>query len=193
MTDGITTCAVCGAQYLNTALAACAECHAPFGAEVLTEGGEEVGYDLADWDAEQRATLAGALARDGIAHRWEEGELVIAEADADHVDQLVDHVDSPDALTEEDDDGGRAADVLSALYVSSDVLQHDPDVTAAVVELLEALERAPDLAPYGIEAAVWDDVLARATTVADLLAEDGDPDAVAAAARALRELVRPLV
>jgi hypothetical protein len=191
--DGITTCAVCGAQYLNTTLSVCAECHSPFGAPALAVGGDEVGYDLTDWDAQQRASLAGSLARDGIAHRWEAGELVVAESDSEQVDELVDQIDHPDALTEEGDDGDLGADVLSALYVSSDVLQHDPTVTAAVVELLEALERAPELPPYGIDAAVWEDVLTRATAVADLLAEDDDQDDVAAAARSLRELVRPLV
>jgi hypothetical protein len=194
MSDGITTCAVCGAQYLNTALVACAECHSPFGADVLAEGGDEVGYDVADWDARQRADMAGALVRDGIAHRWEDGELVVAEVDAARVEELVDLVDHPDALAElEDDDGGLAADVLSAFYVSSDVLQHDPSVTAAVVELLEAVERAPEAPPYGIDAEVWEEVLTRATAVADLLADDAESDEVAAAARALRELVRPLV
>jgi hypothetical protein len=193
MTDGITTCAMCGAQYFNTALEACADCHAPFGAEALAEGGDEVGYELADWDAHQRAELAGALARERVAYRWEASELVVAEADADRVDELVDAIDNPDALAEEDDDGQLAADVLSALYVSSDVLQHDPLVAAAVVELLEALDRAPDLPPYGIDAQLWDDVLARATAVADLLAEEADGEVVAAAARTLRELVRPLV
>jgi hypothetical protein len=193
MTDGITTCALCGARYFNTALEACAECHAPFGAEALAEGGDEVGYELADWDAHRRVELAGALARDRIAYRWEASELVVAEGDSDRVDELVDTIDNPDALAEEADDGELAADVLSALYVSSDVLQHDPLVAAAVVELLEALERAPELPPYGIEAELWDDVLGRATAVADLLADEADGDEVAAAARSLRELVRPLV
>jgi hypothetical protein len=192
---GITTCAVCGAKYLNTTLTACADCGAPFGAVLLAEGGEEVGYDLADWDDTQRAELAASLARDGIAHRWEDAEMVVAEADADHVEGLVDAIDNPDVLAEEDDDGDLAADVLSALYVSSDVLQSDPTSPAAVIDLLDAIEQAPELPPYGIEGSVWGLILDRANAVAELLAPDVDAEdeAIAAAAHALRELVRPLV
>ncbi|MGE0795542.1 MAG: hypothetical protein AB7H43_06960 [Acidimicrobiia bacterium] len=193
MSDGITTCTVCGAQYLRTTLVACTDCGAPFGGQLLAEGGEEVGYDLQDWDDRQRAELVGGLAGAGIAHRWDDGELVVAEGDADRVDQLVDAVDHPDALAEEDDDGNLAADVLSALYVSSDVLQHDPAATTAVVELLEALERVPDLPPYGIDGELWGEVVARAVALADLLAEESEGEDVAVAARSLREVVRPLV
>jgi hypothetical protein len=192
--DGITTCSVCGARYLRTTLAACAECHAPFGTEPLDGEGGGVGYDLADWDEGQRAELVAGLARDGLAHRWDDGELVVAEADADRVDELVDRIDHPDALeAEEDDDGGLAAEVLSDLFVAADVLRHEPAGESAVVGLLEALERAPELPPYGLDGAVWGEVLARAGALADLLAGGADPDEVAPAARALRDAVRPLV
>jgi hypothetical protein len=192
--DSITVCAVCGARYLRTSLTACAACHAPFATELLAEGGEEVGFDLADWDDTQRADIAMVLVRAGIAHRWEDSELVVADDDADRVEDLVDAVDQPDALPEQaDDDGDLAADVLSALYVSSDVLQHDAGSEAAALDLLEALDQAPEVPPYGIEGEAWGEILARAGAVADLLAAEADDEEVATAARALRELVRPLV
>jgi hypothetical protein len=191
--DGITTCPACGAQYLRTALVACAECGTPFGGTRLEPGDDEVGYDLADWFPALRAELVAALADAGTPHRWDGDELVVREVDAEHVDELIDRLDNPDALDEEEDDGAVGADVLSALYVSADVLQHEPDDTTAVVELLEAVERAPEVPPYGIEGTTWRAVLERAGALADSLGDDADPEDVVAAARALRELVRPLV
>jgi hypothetical protein len=200
MTD-VLTCSSCGAQYLSTAVA-CADCGTP-----LVEGPrleppapdaevEEVGYDLADWRDDQRRDLGLALAPAGVASRWEGTDLVVRLADADHVEALIDDIDSPDALAvdeeEVDDDGG--AELLSALYVAADVLQHDPSANVAVIELLEAAERASELGPpYGLDGDLWREVQRRADALADLLGEEAEDDDVMAAARALREAVHPLV
>ncbi|HEY2332629.1 MAG TPA: hypothetical protein VGH94_11990 [Acidimicrobiales bacterium] len=191
--DGITTCEVCGAQFLHTGLTACSECHAPFGTKPLAPGGDEVDYDLADWDDDRRAEVTMALVRDEIAHRWEGHELVVAQADGVRADEIVDRIDHPDSLAAEPDDGDLAADVLSSLYVSADVLQHEPGSGSSAEELMDALTRAPEASPYGVDASLWNEILGLARSVADHLAVDDDPDAVAAAAHALRELVWPLV
>jgi hypothetical protein len=84
--------------------------------------------------------------------------------------------------------------VLSSLYVTSDVLVHDPDSSAAVVELLESVEAAGSLPlPYGLDGDQWAELLRRADELADLLGTDADAAEVAAAARRLRDAVRPLV
>jgi hypothetical protein len=194
MSDGpdLVSCPRCGAQYLATATT-CADCGARLRAE--GEGGDEVGYDLADWSTEQREELVSALAAEGVAARLEDTELVVAEADADVAEELIEEVDAPDALAAEDDDGDdAAAGVLSSLYVTSDVLVHDPDSSAAVVELLESVEAAGSLPlPYGLDGEQWAGLLRTADELADLLGADADDTEVAAAARRLREAVRPLV
>jgi hypothetical protein len=194
MSEGpdLVSCPRCGAQYLATSTT-CADCGARLRAE--GEGGDEVGYDLADWSAEQREELVAALAAEGVAARLEDTELVVAEADADVAEELIEEVDAPDALAAEDDDGDdAAAGVLSSLYVTSDVLLHDPDSSAAVVELLESVEAAGSLPlPYGLDGDQWSGLLRTADELADLLGADADDTEVAAAARRLREAVRPLV
>ena len=194
MSEGpdLVSCPRCGAQYLATATT-CADCGARLRAE--GEGGDEVGYDLSDWSAEQREELVAALTAEGVAARLEDMELVVAEADADVAEELIEEVDAPDALAAEDDDGDdAAASVLSSLYVTSDVLVHDPDSSAAVVELLESVEAAGSLPlPYGLDGEQWSELLRTADELADLLGADADDTEVAAAARRLREAVRPLV
>jgi hypothetical protein len=188
----LTTCPRCGAQYLVlAAVTTCVDCGAR-----LRGGGEddEVGYDLADWSAEQRAELVGSLAAEGVVARLEDTELVVAEADAAVAEELIEEVDAPDALDAEEDDGDAAARVLSSLYVTSDVLVRDPDSSAAVVELLESVEAAADLPlPYGLDGDVWSGLLRAADELADLLGAAADDEDVAAAARRLRDAVRPLV
>jgi hypothetical protein len=86
------------------------------------------------------------------------------------------------------------AELLSKLYVSADVLQHDGNSAAAVLELLEAAEQTAELGPpYGVDGDLWRDLLDKVGTVADLLGAEAPEEDVMAAARALREAVRPLV
>jgi hypothetical protein len=62
------------------------------------------------------------------------------------------------------------------------------------VELLEAAEAAGSSPlPYGLDGDVWAEVLRASEALADLLGEDSDDESVMAAARRLREAVRPLV
>lgn len=193
MTD-LVTCPACEATYVATATT-CADCGIPLAAgPVLEPSEDEVGYDLGDWGDGERAQLAATLAGEGIASRWEDHELVVREADADHVEELIEEIDNPDALAEEPDDDDGGADVLSALYVSADVLKDDPTAAMAVVELLEAAERASILGPpYGLDGDVWKEVQRRADALADLLGAEAEEEAVTAAARHLREAVFPLV
>ena len=193
----LVTCPRCGAQYLATATT-CVDCGArlrPPGEGPPGEEGEEVAYDLADWSPQQRDELVAALAAEGVVARLEDTELVVAEADADLAEELIEDVDAPDALDAEDDDGDdAAARVLSSLYVTSDVLVGDPDSSAAVLELLESVEAAGSLPlPYGLDGDQWAALLRAAEDLADLLGEGGEGPEVSAAARLLRDAVYPLV
>jgi hypothetical protein len=196
----LVSCPRCGAQYLATATATtCVDCGArlrpPGERPAAGEEGEEVGYDLADWSPQQRDELVAALAAEGVAARLEDTELVVAEADADLAEELIEEVDAPDALEAEADDGDdAAAEVLSSLYVTSDVLVGDPDSSAAVLELLESVEAAASLPlPYGLDGDQWAALLRTADDLADLLGEGGEAGEVSAAARRLRDAVHPLV
>lgn len=199
MADGTSTCPRCGAEYLAR-VASCADCGIPLRHEGEADGPgepgdvEQVAYTLDDWTPDQRSTLARTLREEGVAARWEAEEVVVAEADADLVEELIEEIDAPDALDEEEDGGDEAADALSALYVTSDVLVHDPGSSAAVVELLQLAEAAAALSlPYGLDGDQWRGILGRADELADLLGADAAEDEVIAAARTLRDAVRPLV
>lgn len=196
MTD-VVSCPSCDAQYLASASAtACADCGAPLLRGVdLEPGGEEVGYDLADWGDEERVRLAQALGAAATPARWEGMELVVRAQDADAVEELIEEIDNPDALPVEDvDSGEEGAELLSSVYVAADVLQHDGKATGAVLELLDASAAADGMAPpYGIDGPVWRDVLDKLDAVAELLGVEAPEEDVMAAAHALREAVRPLV
>jgi hypothetical protein len=160
---------------------------------------QEIGYDLADWGPELRTSLDAALKEVGVPARWESDELVVPEGDAELVEDLIDEIgiDEDDALDEEDDDdeeGEEGADVLSAFYVSSDILQHDPQNSQAVVELLEAVEVASRIeTPFGLEDEDWAVVRAVAEALADRLGDESDDEYVVEAAKRVREVVQPLV
>ena len=190
----LVTCPSCSASYVATAMT-CVDCGIPLVVGPALEPSEdEVGYDLADWGDEERHQLATTLAGEAIPCRWEGAELVVREPDADHVEELIEEIDNPDALPAEPDEDDGGADILSALYVSADVLQHDARAAAAVIELLEVSERtAATRPPYGLDGGLWAEVQRRTATLADLVGEEADEEAVMGAAKSLREAVRPLV
>ncbi len=171
-------------------------------------------YDLSDWSPEQRRALGRSLTGEGVAHHWDrdpgapapdaaavpvsppEGadQLLVPEAHGDLVEELIDEIDHPEALEPQDDDGDdRGGEVLSELYVASDVLLAAPTNLSAGDEIREAAAAAAALAaPYGLDDVVWAEVRARAASVEHALV-NGDEEDVVVAARALREAVRPLV
>lgn len=165
-------------------------------------GDDHVVYDLSDWTPEQRAELDRRLGGEGLPWPWEAAEaeasvlgchLVVHETCADQVEELIDEVDHPDALEVDDavDDGG--AEVLSELYLASDVLIAAPTNGAAAVDAQRAAQLAATMAaPYGLDDHTWADVRRRSATLAQQLTS-GHECGVVGAARALREAVRPLV
>lgn len=158
------------------------------------DDGEGVGYELDDWEPEQRHQLSAALEAEGVPHRWEGAELVVAEDGAWLAEHLIDDIDHPDALPAEDDDDDVAADVLSSLYVAADVLLATPDHPVAGADLAASATKASTLpTPYGLDDAVWAEVRRRAEALAALVNEDSDDGDITAAARSLRQVVWPLV
>jgi hypothetical protein len=196
--DAVRWCPACGAGY-GAPATACAACRVALVDEppgVDDDEVEGVAFDLADWSPELRAQLEERLEGEGIAWAWEDDELVVEVGDDDRVEVLIEELDFPDALDPEaageDDDG--AAEVMSTLFVAADRLSGDPTASTAVVEAIEAAESAGALdAPYGVDAAAWSGVVERAQVLAEALGGDTEDEVVVAAARALRDALRPYV
>ena len=196
----VLACPSCGETYVSSAQV-CADCGVPLtdpgdvpAAAHLEPSDDEAGYDLGDWDPDQRGELVTVLLANNIPHRWEDGELIVRERDADAVEPMIDEIDNPDALDVEEDDDDASAELLSALYVAADVLAGDHANPGAVIELVDAEAEAREVdAPYGVPIALWDDVRRRAGALCDLLDADADELEVRTAARELRDLLHPLV
>jgi hypothetical protein len=195
----IVACPSCGETYVSTA-DVCADCGVPLvepgavpPAPYLDPTHDEIGYDLADWEAEQRGELVAQLTAHSVPHRWEEGELVVRERDADTVEPLIDDIDHPDALEPEDDDDDAAAELLSSLYVAADVLAGDHANPGAVLDLCEAEREAQEMdTPYGVAPTAWEAIREKAAALAAVL-DAGEESDIRHAARDLRDLLRPLV
>jgi len=84
---------------------------------------------------------------------------------------------------------------MSELFVAADQLIHDPadkDGTASMVRGARAAAGAS--APYGLETAWWDGVVARAGALADLVeSPSADGEQVVDLATALRDEIRPYI
>lgn len=196
----VLACPSCGETYVSTAQV-CADCGVPLAdqgdapvAAHLEPSDDEIGYDLDDWEPELRGELVASLIAHRIPHRWEEGELVVRDRDADTVEPLIDEIDNPDALEVEEDDDDAAAELLSSLYVAADVLASDHANPGAVLDLVDAEAEAQEIdAPYGVAPATWDEVRRRAAVLCTLLDESADELDVRNAARELRDMLHPLV
>jgi hypothetical protein len=149
---------------------------------------EQIGYDLAGWDAQNLGLLLARLDDERIAHAIEEGELVVLEADEARVDAVIDdilepdagpaldraHADDeddedegdvlvPDAVLEPDALGSEArSGILGDLFVAADQLVRDAEDADAIAVIRDgATEAATHAPPYGIEPAWWRDLADR--------------------------------
>ena len=64
----------------------------------LDEDRQQVEYHLHEWSAEFRAMLEQLVSGAGVAHVWEGATMVVAAADEDRVDELVEQVEMTDEL-----------------------------------------------------------------------------------------------
>jgi hypothetical protein len=157
--------------------------------------GEEVAYDLSEWDDDQLSALADALEEAGVDHAWHDDELFVRAEDEQLVDDLFEQVAHPHALPEEDDDGDAGGALLGELFVVADRLQRDPDEPEAVALLLRLANAAEDAEPpYGLGEDDWDSLRQRVDTLAEALeVDDPNLDEVMEAATQLRNAIRPYV
>jgi hypothetical protein len=164
---------------------------------------EQIGYDLAGWDAVNVGLLRGRLDDEQIPYAIDDEELVVLEIDEQRVDEVIDAILEPDAVpgagSDEPPAGGEArTELLGDLFVAADRLTHDPDDPEGVAALRTGAEEAAAHAPpYGIEAAWWRDLGDRLDAFGRILdsplsIEQRD-NAVRRSAVELRDLLRPLV
>lgn len=161
--------------------------------EQLDDDGDEIVFELADWTEDDRQALHQKLTTANIAHSWEEGDLVVTEADADAAEAAIEAVEYPDEIALEDDDaaddGGAGYQRMSALFVAADRLQHDPDDPVVGGEFDEAADAVADAAaPYGVAPELWKQIQELAHNVCALL-DEGDADVIARDAATLRQLL----
>jgi hypothetical protein len=155
---------------------------------------DEIVFELRDWRDDERARLGEKLKTGGIAHEWEDGDLVVADADADQAEAAIEAIEYPDELPADAGDEPPAEDegsyeIMSALFVAADRLQHDPDDPVIGGEFDVAAETAGGVGPpYGFDAQVWRQVQELAANVCDQL-DEADLDVIARDAGTLRQLL----
>lgn len=108
---------------------------------------EEVGYRIEDWEDRTRGKLIERLVAEGIVHRFEDDELVVAADDESRVDELVVEVVPGDGdmapvgvegYFDEDDEFDEVADAVRLLYRAAQRLRVDPTDMEADGEVAEA-------------------------------------------------------
>ncbi len=154
---------------------------------------EQVAYDLTDWDDDACLRFLEALAADTIPYGLDDDELVVAASDEKRVDEIVAALTTPGATLTV---GGPASfEAMSELFISADQLARDPEDDDGTTSMVRGARAAAGAsAPYGLEAAWWDGVVARAGALADLLGTpDRDGDQVVDLATALRDELRPYI
>ncbi len=154
---------------------------------------DQVGYDLAEWDDDNRGRLLHLLEDEEIAYGLEDDELVVHEIDELRVDEIVDSILTPDAPPPA---GGEArTEIMGKLFVAADRLVHDPTDAAGRTAVgdgaREAAEHAP---PYGMDKAWWSGLGERCADLARLLELPGaSEEQVVDLATQLRDQLRPYV
>jgi hypothetical protein len=157
--------------------------------------GDEVAYDLAEWEDDQLSLLFDRLSDAGIDYLWDGEELYVRAEDEVAADVVIEQVSYPDQLDEEDDDGDAGAQLLGDLYVAADRLQHNPEEHESIASLLTLADTVEEAsAPYGMTPAEWKNIREKVDALAHLLeAETIDIEESADAARTLRNATRAYV
>jgi hypothetical protein len=162
----------------------------------LEDAEDRVAYELGDWPPGELDVLESALDRDGILHEWtEDGELLVYQADEDHVDALFDEL----GLRGPDDgrvqlEGDELTRLLNEVYVATDRLARnarDPD--AVVGSARAADDIAQVRAPMGFDEGAWERLVERLGELRDILAgedETADDEEVSGRARDIRDRLR---
>jgi len=161
------------------------------------EEGEQVVYELSDWEPDLRAKLVERLDAARVAYAWDEhDDLVVDDTDEDVVEQLLDELEFPDSLPSDEDasEETSAQDVMSDLFVAADRLKNDPADHEGVLGAFDGAQAAASLAtPYGFTDEAWQAIVTRSAALRDALEGDVDDLEIMDLAAELRTLLRQYV
>ncbi len=178
------------------------------GVAALPEG-ELTEYDLADWTPGAREAVSEQLAAAEVAFGWDGTALLVAVADEEVVDDLLDELEESGALDDADDrdaddDDETPGEVLEMLFLAADRLRKNSLDGEGLSGLAGAMAMTDaSRPPFGVDPLVWRRITALADELVaaetgeddgdDEVTDDHDPDASQALAAELRELLRPFV
>lgn len=168
-----------------------------------TLGADEpsVEYSLDEWPDEDRQAIAAVIEQGGIRHRWEDHVLVVAADDEATVDEVLNAVErgeviGDDAIEGDDETPELPFETLTTFFLAGDRLARSALDADGLAHLLSAVDVAdPANPPYGVERGLWQRACALADSLAGALADQDEPDVVAAEGLAaqLRDLLRTSV
>jgi hypothetical protein len=153
-----------------------------------------VGFQVDDFDADQREVLDSVLIEARIAHRFHEGLLAVAEADADQVDELLDAIERGELSSSIDEDDV-APDVLGRIFSLADRLGRDETDGAARRVLFELTDQLSATSPpFGLAQRSWAMIIDAMQSLRTAFDAGGfDTEAITSSAEELKSLVRPYV
>ena len=160
----------------------------------------EVVFELGEFGADFRKAVAKTLLEAGIEFEWEDEDLVVAEEDADAVDDVLDQLeDEPLDQVVPVEDSEPAEDEadyesLSDLYLAADRLFRTPDDPMLLADLDDAAAAIEGLSPpFGVAEREWSRIQATARAIRESVAEGAPAEGLAGDARDLRDLLRGYV
>lgn len=157
-------------------------------------------YEMGEWSDAEVTRLAEGLLAVEIHHEFDyEGNLVVLEEDEQRVEDLLDSIEFPDALSPDMDDdaasGPDTQEVLSDLFVAVDRLRKHARDHEGVLGLIKTAATVTDLpVPFGFAPAVWNDIKGQATRLREAIENDSASDEeIEAQADEFRTLLRSYV
>ncbi|MFW2336149.1 hypothetical protein [Ilumatobacter sp.] len=159
----------------------------------LLEGDPSTEFGLDEWPLRDLETLKASLIEAEIPHLWHARTLHVAQDAEDVVDDLLDAIEAGDVASI-DEDAEAPDGALHDLYGAADRLARDSTHSNARTSILDLVPQlSPTVPPFGIAAAAWSTIVARAQAVVEEFEEGADPEQVTAAADELRTACRPYV
>jgi len=161
---------------------------------------DKVVYELLDWEDALIERLAAALEELEVPFEFDvEGNLVVLADDEARVEDLLESIEFPDALTPDldaDAEGGEeVSELLSELFLAADRLANharNPEGVLGLVEAAGALEGTA--VPFGFAPATWKDLVGQAVRLKEALETDSQTDdELEAHAAELRDALRRYV
>lgn len=162
-----------------------------FDGPAIPEDAEKIGYSMEDWNAENQQSLVETLGLNGIAHEFDQdGELVIAEADEDQVDKIIENLSERLAIEDELGDANQVMegiqlnDLLGDVRVLSNKLKKNPGDTKVTSNIVNQADLLSDIrTPFGFDSGRWSKIRLRAANVVDVLTSDnrGEDEVIEAA------------